>query len=99
MKRGRFTEEQIIGVLREQEAVTKTADLCRKHRISEAIFYAWKAEYGGLGVAEAKRLKALEGENGKLKRFSPNSQPLLTQSGAYPPRPHLISPASLALVH
>jgi putative transposase len=69
MKRGRFTEEQIIGVLREQEAGLKTADLCRKHGISEATFYAWKAKYGGLGVPEAKRLKALEDENGRLKRL------------------------------
>ena len=69
MKRGRFTEEQIIGVLREQEAGLKTADLCRKHGISEATFYGWKAEYGGLGVSEAKRLKSLEDENGRLKRL------------------------------
>jgi putative transposase len=69
MKRGRFTEEQVIGVLREQEAGLKTADLCRKHGISEAAFYAWKAKYGGLGVSEAKRLKTLEDENGRLKRL------------------------------
>lgn len=69
MKRGQFTEEQIIGVLREQEAGLKTADLCRKHGISEATFYAWKAKYGGLGVLEAKRLKTLEDENGRLKRL------------------------------
>ena len=69
MKRGRFTEEQIIGVLREQEAGLKTADLCRKHGISEATFYAWKAKYGGLGASEAKRLKTLEDENGRLKRL------------------------------
>ena len=69
MKRLRFTEEQIIAVLREQEAGMKTADICRKHGISDATFYKWKAKYGGLEVSEAKRLRALEDENGRLKRF------------------------------
>jgi putative transposase len=69
MKKQRFTEEQIIGVLREQEAGAKVADLCRKHGISEATFYNWKAKYGGMDVSEAKRLKALEEENAKLKRL------------------------------
>ncbi len=69
MKRARFTEEQIIGVLKEHEAGAKTADLARKHGVSEATLYNWKAKYGGLEVSEAKRLRALEDENAKLKRL------------------------------
>jgi putative transposase len=69
MKKQRFTEEQIIGVLKEQEAGAKALDLCRKHGISEATFYNWKAKYGGMEVSEAKRLKALEEENAKLKKL------------------------------
>ena len=69
MKRSRFSEEQIIGMLREQEAGTSVAELCRKHGMSSATFYAWKAKYGGMDVSEARRLKALEGENAKLKRL------------------------------
>lgn len=67
MKRSKFTEEQIIGTLREQEAGAKTADVCRRHGISSATFYAWKSKYGGLEVSEARRLKTLEEENAKLK--------------------------------
>lgn len=66
MKRSRFTEEQIIAILREQEAGLPTADICRKHGISSATFYAWKAKFGGMDVSEAKRLKTLEDENTKL---------------------------------
>lgn len=69
MKRARFTEEQIIGVPKEQEAGAKTADLARRHGVSEATIYNWKAKYGGLEVSEAKRLRALEDENAKLKRL------------------------------
>ncbi len=69
MKRKRFTEEQIIAVLREHEAGAKTGDLARKHGISEATFFNWKAKYGGMDASDAKRLKALEDENAKLKKL------------------------------
>lgn len=69
MKRSRFTEEQIIGILKEQEAGQKTADVCRRHGISEGTFYKWKSKCGGMEVSDAKRLKALETENAKLKKL------------------------------
>jgi putative transposase len=69
MKRSRFSEEQIIGILKEQEAGVSVAELCRKHGMSDASFYKWKAKYGGLEVSEAKRLKAPEDENTRLKRL------------------------------
>lgn len=69
MKRSRFTEGQVIGILREQEAGAAVTDLCRKHGLSSPTFYKWKAKYGGMDVSEARRLKALEDGNGKLKRM------------------------------
>ena len=69
MKRSRFSEEQIIGILKEQEAGMATADVCRRHGISLATFYKWKSKYGGLEVSEARRLRALEDENAKLKKL------------------------------
>ena len=69
MKRKRFTEEQIIAVLKEHELGAKTTDVCRKHGISEATFYNWKSKFGGMDVSDAKRLKALEDENRQLKKL------------------------------
>ena len=69
MKRSRFSEEQIVAVLREHEAGMKTADLARRHGVSEATLYNWKAKYGGLDVSEARRLRGLEDENRKLKKL------------------------------
>ena len=69
MKRSRFSEEQIIGILKEHEAGVPVAELYRKHGMSPASLYAWKAKFGGMEVSDAKRLKALEAENGTLKRL------------------------------
>jgi len=69
MKRSRFNEEQIIAVLREQETGARTEEVCRKHGISSATFYKWKAKYGGLEVSDARRLKALDEENRRLKKL------------------------------
>jgi putative transposase len=69
MKASRFNEEQIIAILREQEAGARTAEVCRKHGISGATFYKWKAKYGGLDVSEARRMKSLEDENRRLKKL------------------------------
>ena len=69
MKRSRFTEEQIIGMIKEQEAGSSTADVCRKYGISSASFYKYKAKFGGMDVSDARKLKALEEENAKLKKL------------------------------
>jgi putative transposase len=69
MKRSRFTEEQIIGILKEHEAGVSVSDLCRKHGISDASIYMWKARFGGMDVSEAKKLRGLEDENAKLERL------------------------------
>jgi putative transposase len=73
MKRTRFTEEQIISILKEQETGVPVADLCRKHGVSNASIYKWKAKYGGMDVSEARRLKALEEENARLKKLLADS--------------------------
>ncbi len=69
MKRSRFSEEQIIGILKEHQAGLSAKELCRKHGISDATFYKWRSRYGGMEVSDARRLKALEAENAKLKRM------------------------------
>ena len=74
MKKKRFSEEQIIAVLKEAEAGAKVQDLCRKHGISDATFYNWKAKYAGMTVAELRRLRELEAENAKLKRIVADQQ-------------------------
>jgi putative transposase len=69
VRKSRFSEEQIIGILKEQQAGLPVAELCRKHGISDATFYTWRSKYGGLEISETKRLKTLEEENRKLKKL------------------------------
>jgi putative transposase len=92
MKRARFTEQQVIGVLKEQEAGAKTADLARRHGVSEATIYNWKAKYGGLEVSEAKRLRLLEDENAKLKRLL--AEAMLDNAGLRIFRKKLVTPSA-----
>jgi putative transposase len=86
MKRSRFSEEQIIGILKEHQAGLSAAELCRKHGVSEPTFYKWRSKYGGMAVSDAKRLKALEEENAKLKKLLAESMPDLAEN--HPPFRH-----------
>lgn len=96
MKRKRFTEEQIVGILKEHEAGVAVSELCRKHGVSDASIYKWKAKYGGLEDSEAKRLKALEDENSKLKKLLAeamldNAMLGSVMNSVYPARPMRVS--------
>jgi putative transposase len=73
MRKSRFTDEQIIGILKEHHAGLSAVDLCRKHGVSDATFYKWRAKYGGMDVSDAKKLKALEDENARLKLTLPQT--------------------------
>jgi putative transposase len=91
MRKSRFNEEQIIGVLREQESGATTAEVCRRHGISEQTFYRWKAKFGGMGPSDAQRLKSLEDENRRLQKVGfyghlsePRGRPPKPISGGFP---------------
>jgi len=73
VKKSRFTEQQIVGVLKEGEAGVKTADLCRKHGVSPATYYAWKSKFGGMEVSDVAKMRGLEDENRRLKRLLADS--------------------------
>ena len=92
MKRSRFSEEQIIGILKEHEAGVSVADLCRKHGVSDASIYNWKARFGGMDVSEARRLKSLEDENARLKRLLADA--MLDSSAAASRRAPIVSSIS-----
>jgi putative transposase len=98
MKRSRFTEEQVIGILKEQESGQRTADVCRRHGVSEGTFYKWKAKYGGLEVSEAKRLKALVADTSLSgNRVARELDALIWQCGANPrPSSATMAPSSPA---
>lgn len=75
MRKSRFSDEQIIGILKEHQAGLSAAELCRRHGISDATFYKWRSRFGGMEMSDAKRLRALEEENGKLKRLLADAMP------------------------
>jgi putative transposase len=94
MKKARFTEEQIIGILREHKAGAATAYVCRKHGISSATFYKWKAKYGGLEVSDAKRLRSLEDENRRLKKLLAEA---MLDNAEGPRDKKMVTPAAIRL--
>ena len=90
MRKSRFTEAQIIGMIKEQEAGLPTVEVCRKHGLSTATFYKLKAKYGGMEVSDAHRLRQLEDENGKLKRLLADSMRKRSKSPTFSEAPRLV---------